>query len=151
MGLMKNTGQRYVYYKGGYFIDWCRTVNSLVGEEDAEYQVGVFERTLMKQAYYHQVGAKGPLAQVMSWEDAMKLLSDLDVGAKTQVAHEEHVPAMLVGNIPRSKTKGMGDSPRKERKSSVSQLFFGKFRKQSKATEKEPVTTVTTIPVVGCK
>lgn len=147
---MQNTGQRYVYYKGGYFLDWCRTVNSLVGEEDAEYQVGVFERTLMKQAYYHQVGAKGPLAQVMSWEDAMKLLGELDLENKVQTAHEEHVPEAPVGNIPRSKTKGLGDSPRKERKSSVSQLF-GKFRRQSKAAGKEPVTTVTTIPVVGCK
>jgi hypothetical protein len=51
-------------------------LNSLCNEEDAEYQVGVFERTLKKQAYYRQFES-APLARVLSWKSAMELLEEI--------------------------------------------------------------------------
>lgn len=149
----KNAAQRYVHYKGGFFLDWCRTVNSLVDEEDAEYQVGVFGRTLRKQAYYKQAEAKGPLAQVLPWEEAMQLLTDL----KNDTRSIPRPDVELVGKryeetLPRAKTQRGSTMAKTERKSSVSQLFtFGRFRRHHKPSGKEQEAKVSPLPVVGCK
>ncbi|KID82339.1 Phosphorylase superfamily protein [Metarhizium guizhouense ARSEF 977] len=148
-----NAAQRYVHYKGGYFLDWCRTVNSLVDEEDAEYQVGVFGRTLRKQAYYKQAEAKGPLARVLPWEEAMQLLTDL----KNDTRSIPRPDIELVGKryeepLPRAKTQRGSTMTKTERKSSVSQLFaFGRFRRHHKPSGKEQEASVSPLPVVGCK
>ncbi|KAM7209979.1 hypothetical protein V8F06_014636, partial [Rhypophila decipiens] len=67
-------GKRYLCYKAGYFIDWCRCVNSLSGYEDSIYQVGVFERTLQAESYFKLSPDPnvGPMAMGVEWEDVIK-------------------------------------------------------------------------------
>jgi hypothetical protein len=72
-------GLRYLCYKAGYFIDWCRCVNSLASCEDAPCQVGVLERMLSKENYFKSgtgggSATTGPLALVVEWEDMMEWL-----------------------------------------------------------------------------
>ena len=73
---MQKMGQRYLCYKAGYLIDWCRCLNSVEKYDDAVYQVGVFERMLEKQAYFKEFNepAAAPLALVVEWDDAMDWL-----------------------------------------------------------------------------
>ncbi|KHO00249.1 Phosphorylase superfamily protein [Metarhizium album ARSEF 1941] len=148
-----NAAQRYVHYKAGYFIDWCRTVNSLVDEEDAEYQVGVFGRTLEKQAYYKQAEAKGPLARVLPWEEAMKLLTDLSDDSQTVPGPEvESLRVKPEEETPRADTQRLVPAARTQRKSSVSNLFaFARFRRHHKGDGNERPASAAALPVVGCK
>ncbi|KAK4448452.1 nucleoside phosphorylase domain-containing protein [Podospora aff. communis PSN243] len=69
-------GTRYLCYKAGYFIDWCRCVNALTSCEDSTYQVGVFERMLSKEGYFTTgaASATGPLALVVEWEEVIEWL-----------------------------------------------------------------------------
>ncbi|KAF2269167.1 purine and uridine phosphorylase [Lojkania enalia] len=73
-----STAGRYLYYKAGYLIDWARTVNSLKICEDGKYQVEVFGRLLSKNPYY--IGSDNSPAQafVVSWEDTVQWLKDVE-------------------------------------------------------------------------
>lgn len=74
--MLQKIGKRYLCYKAGYFIDWCRCVNSLSSCEDSTYQVSVFERILAKGGYFTKSAqsAMGPLALVVEWEEVMEWL-----------------------------------------------------------------------------
>ncbi|KAH8647849.1 phosphorylase superfamily protein [Xylariales sp. PMI_506] len=116
------TGERYLYYKAGYLIDWCRCVNSLEKYEDADYQVGVFERILTKQPYYKDKLDDGTThARVMSWEEAMEWLektlkAEARVKTKAPTTTAPSVPAQT----PRAFSEGQGlpaqrDDPERRR------------------------------------
>ncbi|KAG7290166.1 hypothetical protein NEMBOFW57_000164 [Staphylotrichum longicolle] len=91
-------GKRLLSYKGGYFIDWCRCVNSLIPHEDSTYQIGVFERILSKEYYFRPSAnsTTGPLASVVEWDDAMAWLGEV------VRAEKEGRPTPLLKKKPRA-------------------------------------------------
>ncbi|KAH7075153.1 hypothetical protein FB567DRAFT_632698 [Paraphoma chrysanthemicola] len=71
--------RRSLYYKAGYLIDWAQNMTSLKSYEDGEYQVGVFGRLLSRRQYYMDADDDGPArASVVSWEDIIEWLKDID-------------------------------------------------------------------------
>lgn len=59
-------------------MDWSRCVNILEEYEDCVYQVEVFERLLSKLPYYLASDEGPALASVVSWEDTVAWLKEID-------------------------------------------------------------------------
>ncbi|OAA47102.1 Phosphorylase superfamily protein [Metarhizium rileyi] len=138
-----NAAQRYVHYKGG-----------LVGEEDAEHQVGIFARTLKKQAYYRQAGASGPLARVLLWEEAMSLLGELRQKEQMNPRSDLGPDGKTLdgGSLQRNTKRHAATTAKQERKSRISQLFaFAGVRRQGKDNVKEPMSAQSSWSVLDCK
>ena len=152
---------RYLCYKAGYFIDWCRCVNSLATCEDATYQVGVFERIMSKKDYFTQnvQSATGPLALVAEWEDVMQWLDAVvkaEQDGKPTLAFERPVkpaptqpsnpiatrPSPREGNTAVTKTSSRS-ATQVQKKLSVSQLWS---RARGKSAERNGVSSAGSSP-----
>lgn len=128
-------------------MDWSRTVNSLKICEDGEYQVQVFGRVLSKCDYYSGSDESPAVASVVTWEDTVQWLKELEKSEEDERKEKAAQAAKLEKKeeeeplIEKTAEQNMREGRQLERDKPLPSTVLGEGRQESPAPIEDPAAS----------